>query len=243
MPKKNLKVLVVDDDVEIAKIIAERFQIYGFNSETASGGIEALQMAENTPYDVILTDLNMKNGPGLELIKNINKKTTAPSKNAKIYAMTGGFQVGVDQVLGLGAEGLVYKPVTANKIMDIVRRATLTADRYWQAEVAGQPVHLIHRNFATVDEALDKSISFGKGGFMLSEAIENAKENDFVHFKISFDSKAELNGSGYVRWVRRAGKGVAGATGIEIAYLQPSSRSFFVDWIRLNEPNCFIPAA
>ena len=70
---KDLKVLLVDDDVmllENYKNMAEKFfqKVY-----TASDGGEALQMHEIGRFDIIYTDINMPTMNGVELIREITK--------------------------------------------------------------------------------------------------------------------------------------------------------------------------
>ena len=62
-----LSVLVVDDEKEIAALLADLLALDGHRVTTASNGLAALDQIEHQEYDVILSDLRMPtlDGPGL----------------------------------------------------------------------------------------------------------------------------------------------------------------------------------
>ena len=57
-PRKN-RILIVDDDDEQSRLLSEALSGEGFQTATASDGLDALQRIETFQPDVILTDLNM----------------------------------------------------------------------------------------------------------------------------------------------------------------------------------------
>jgi two-component system NtrC family sensor kinase len=66
-PVPSCAILVVDDESEIASLLAEMLTAGGHRADTVSDGIAALQKLAERPYDVILSDLRMPglDGPGL----------------------------------------------------------------------------------------------------------------------------------------------------------------------------------
>ena len=66
-PPRHGRVLVVDDDVELANVLAAALRAVGHQVETAANGLEALTALERGRFDVILTDVRMPklDGPGL----------------------------------------------------------------------------------------------------------------------------------------------------------------------------------
>ncbi|MGE3973256.1 MAG: response regulator [Bdellovibrionales bacterium] len=123
MPKKNLKVLVIDDDAESAQGVAECFQIYGFTSQISMSS-EAIRQIQEATFDVILVDMKMKNASGLDLLRHFQKQIHSQNQTTKIFAMFEGQKApGLDD---LEIDGSVSKPVTAQKIIEIVRKASLS---------------------------------------------------------------------------------------------------------------------
>lgn len=68
------RILIVDDNREIRTILEEYLREEGYVAEGAGSGREALTKHEDSPFDLIITDLNMPGMTGIELIKEIRKK-------------------------------------------------------------------------------------------------------------------------------------------------------------------------
>ena len=66
-------VLVVDDSATVRKFVAAALNMKGFRVITASDGIEALERMPSEKFDLIITDLNMPDMDGYELIKSIRE--------------------------------------------------------------------------------------------------------------------------------------------------------------------------
>lgn len=69
----NIKILIVDDEELLREILSESFSMYGALVDSAEGGITALEKIQQNNYDLVITDLRMPLGDGLNLIENINK--------------------------------------------------------------------------------------------------------------------------------------------------------------------------
>ena len=71
--KLRKSVLVVDDSLPTREIEEEILQLEGYRVDTAANGVEALDKAKNTRYDLICTDLNMPLMDGFMFTENIRK--------------------------------------------------------------------------------------------------------------------------------------------------------------------------
>lgn len=72
MASKDLKFLVVDDFSTMRRIVRNLLKELGFtNVEEAEDGADALAKLRNSAIDFVITDWNMPNMDGLELLKNI----------------------------------------------------------------------------------------------------------------------------------------------------------------------------
>ncbi|MCO8049189.1 MULTISPECIES: chemotaxis response regulator CheY [Proteus] len=113
MASKDLKFLVVDDFSTMRRIVRNLLKELGFtNVEEAEDGADALTKLRNSAVDFVITDWNMPNMDGLELLKNIRSDAglaatpvlmvTAEAKKENIIAAA-----------QAGASGYVVKPFTA----------------------------------------------------------------------------------------------------------------------------------
>ena len=83
--EKFMKILIVEDDPHITKLITNMLSNWGYDTNSASTGKEALKLFSKNNYDLILLDIMLPDYIGYELIpkfKNINAII-------KIITMTG----------------------------------------------------------------------------------------------------------------------------------------------------------
>lgn len=71
------KILIVDDEADLRKLLADYFEINGYFAMTAKNGNEALRQIENQP-DLVLLDINMPELNGLELCRKIRHFVSCP---------------------------------------------------------------------------------------------------------------------------------------------------------------------
>lgn len=120
--KLPLDILVVDDSAAIRKILlrvlAQTDLPIGKVIE-AGDGVEALKALESTKVGLILSDINMPNMDGLQLLTKLQAN---PNWNQLpvIMITTEGSQAKVLEAVQLGARGYVRKPFTAEQIKEKV---------------------------------------------------------------------------------------------------------------------------
>ncbi len=103
------KILVVDDDILIRSMIRKELEKMGYSIDVASDGNLAVNRLQLGCYDLVITDLNMPNMSGLELIRKIRASDKECSKMPIlcITADDGGLKPDAIQA---GATGWVQKP-------------------------------------------------------------------------------------------------------------------------------------
>jgi len=125
-PAQSLKVLLVDDEEDFVRTMAERMEMRDLGSEVALGGEQALQMIEGEIPDVMVLDLRMPGIDGMEVLRRV--KNTYPQ--VEVIIMTGhGSDVDEEEARRLGAFDYLRKPVDINHLMETVRRAGRSARR------------------------------------------------------------------------------------------------------------------
>jgi len=74
MDKKNKTILVVDDEKDFLELMKSRLEASGYDVATASNSKEAIDLAEEREFDLILMDLVLEgNKNGVEIFKEIRK--------------------------------------------------------------------------------------------------------------------------------------------------------------------------
>ena len=94
------KILIVDDEENIRKLIREYLEFEGFLCFEASNGEEAIKMCKENSYDLIVLDIMMPKIDGFTVAKEIRKKSNVPiimlSARSEEYDKLYGFDVGID---------------------------------------------------------------------------------------------------------------------------------------------------
>ena len=107
----NEKILVVDDEKDVRKLLTDFFQLQGYQVYTARNGQEALDKISVNP-DIILLDINMPQMDGMEVCKKIRNYVTCP-----ILFLTARIQE-QDQINGLmiGGDDYIMKPFAVREL-------------------------------------------------------------------------------------------------------------------------------
>ena len=72
--QNEVRVLVVDDQAEVAQSIAELLQARGYSTRVAGDGLEAMAALESFDPDCMLLDLNMPNMSGAEVARSVRQR-------------------------------------------------------------------------------------------------------------------------------------------------------------------------
>jgi len=116
------KILIVEDSATMRSLIASTIEeMRGFEMFEASNGFEALKALPSQHFDMIITDLNMPDINGLEIIKFV--KEHPAYKSIPLLVVT--TRIGEEdrkKGLALGASGYVIKPFEPDELKKIVRR-------------------------------------------------------------------------------------------------------------------------
>lgn len=100
------KVLVVDDEAAIRRIVAFRLQQNGYQILTAVNGVEALEIFNQTLPDLVIIDLMLPEMSGFELTEQIRKKSYVPI----IILSAANDEPSIIKGLEFGADDFVKKP-------------------------------------------------------------------------------------------------------------------------------------
>lgn len=108
----GMKVLLADDSGTMRKIILRSLNALGVTDVTeAADGVEALSAFAKTSFDLVLTDWNMPNKNGLEVIQEIRAQG---SKVPIIMATTEGEKRRVLEAINAGVSDYIVKPFEAD---------------------------------------------------------------------------------------------------------------------------------
>ena len=122
---EKIRLLAIDDETGVLEMIADHFNLRGFEVHTAGDGAEGIILCQKVRPHVILLDLKMKQLDGDKAL--VQLRELAPE--AKIFVVSG-YQDDLAQkrLGGLQVEGCFEKPVSVLELEKAVRRALTAAD-------------------------------------------------------------------------------------------------------------------
>lgn len=119
-----MRILLVEDDLKIAKFIEKGFSSSGFAVDHATTGTKGFEMAFDEPYDTMVVDIMLPQLDGISLIKKIRKR----ENNTPVIILSARDRVD-DRVKGLqaGADDYLTKPFAFSELLArvqaLIRRA------------------------------------------------------------------------------------------------------------------------
>jgi two-component system, OmpR family, response regulator CpxR len=112
-----LRILVVDDDVELASLLREFFQREGFDVEFAHSGTSGLEAALRGGFDLVVLDVMLPGLDGFEILRRLRPHSAVP-----VLMLTARGE-DVDRIVGLelGADDYLPKPFNPRELVARIR--------------------------------------------------------------------------------------------------------------------------
>jgi DNA-binding NtrC family response regulator len=117
---RRIRVLVVDDDNLLRKLVTEQLSRSGFDAAPAGNAQEAFEALKQKDYDVVLLDIQMPGLSGLDALREIRKIEDAP----EVIMLTADTSLPTGlEAMRLGAYDYLTKPSTLDEMEAIIRKA------------------------------------------------------------------------------------------------------------------------
>ncbi|WP_372840452.1 response regulator [Phaeovulum sp.] len=153
------RILIVEDELDLAEIIADYLRKAGMEAEILSEGTHAVETILAKQPDLVVLDIMLPGKDGLDICREVRAKSDVPiiMETAKVEE--------IDRLLGLelGADDYLCKPFSPRelvaRIKAILRRSTSAAaeervedalvldEETWRARLYGKPLELTRQEF------------------------------------------------------------------------------------------------
>ena len=152
-------VLVADDEPRVTRLVLEVLARRGLRGRVASDGAEALRQIDTKPWGMIFTDLRMPTADGFAVLRHA--RTNLPEVPVVMITGYGSVELAVE-AMRAGCNDFVLKPVTADRVEDILDRylPNHQVPRVWEASeepLEADPIvgtsPALRRTFETVRRA------------------------------------------------------------------------------------------
>lgn len=117
--KRDLKVLIVDDETGFTDVLAKRLSKRGIRTEKANSGAEAIQALRKQDFNCTILDLKMEGMNGIEVLKIFKKMVP----ELPVIMLTGhGCEESAKEGLALGADAYLIKPCTLEDLIEKIHQ-------------------------------------------------------------------------------------------------------------------------
>jgi len=118
--EKRANILIVDDNISLAKTMSLILERKGYEATTARDGPSAIKRVEERPFDLIFMDIKMPLMDGVQIYRKIKKM-----RPETIVIMMTAYAVEnlVAQALKEGAYGIIYKPLDIEKMISLIEKS------------------------------------------------------------------------------------------------------------------------
>jgi DNA-binding response OmpR family regulator len=116
------KILVVDDDMDIQRLLARRLGNVGYDTAFAADGTSAISVARKESPDLILLDLGLPAGDGFKVLERLH----AMAQLARIPVIVMSARVHPDvssRAIEAGAQKFIPKPFEMGQLLDLITSA------------------------------------------------------------------------------------------------------------------------
>ena len=131
------KILIIDDEVNVALLLSKFLTRNGFDVTTASTGNSGMEVLKNGSFDLVLCDFRLEDTDGREMLKNI--KTQYPKTGVIIITGYSDIKMAVE-LIKMGAYDYITKPLYPDEILNTINKAVETHHALVDSEETTTPV-------------------------------------------------------------------------------------------------------
>lgn len=120
MPNNKQKILIIEDDPLMVKILLFVLTKEGFDISVLTDGLSAIEQLPTINPDIVITDLLLPYKSGVEIISFI--KSTMPTIPVIVLSRLGDEENAVNEAFSIGADDFISKPFKPNELILRVKR-------------------------------------------------------------------------------------------------------------------------
>lgn len=116
----GLKIVLIDDDLMQADMTRRMMHRNGISCDCCCNVKELMELLRNNRYDLLLTDMQMPETDGYEVLKLLRSSNLGQSKDIPVLAVTAGVDEKTDGLVEVGFAGCLHKPFSNNELLAAV---------------------------------------------------------------------------------------------------------------------------
>ena len=116
---KFYDVIAIDNDEVLLLLLKEMYAHEGMRCDTCTNVAELMEMIRNKEYNLLLTDLNMPEINGFELLELLRSSNVGNSKDILVVVTTASGSCSKEELMKRGFAGCLFKPFSISELMEV----------------------------------------------------------------------------------------------------------------------------
>jgi len=195
------KILIVDDEELLREVLVEVFSSMGHQTFEAASGPEAFSFLQKESVDLVLSDVRMPQGNGIELFE----KLRAVKYPGRFVLMSGYSDLALEDAYSMGIDAYFFKPFNLTDIRNMAKILfSPLRERFQRKEErfrCDEKIQISVKDFKAGVSA--RVLNVGRGGLFLCQKGDLPALHTKLHFEFTLSTSSKpIEGVGIVRWVR-----------------------------------------
>ena len=123
------EVIAVDNDEVLLLMLKEMYAQEGIHCDTCTGAAELMEMIRRKEYSLLLTDLNMSEINGFELLELLRTSNVGNSRIIPIIVTTASGSCSKEELMERGFSGCLLKPFSISELMEVSDKCAMKGNR------------------------------------------------------------------------------------------------------------------
>ena len=134
--ERNLGVIAIDNDEVLLLMMKEMFAQEGIHCDTCSNVAELVEMIRWKEYNLLLTDLNMPDINGFELLELLRSSNVGNSRTIPVVVATASGSCDKEEMLAKGFAGCLFKPFSISELMEVSNKCAIKTTKHDKPDFA-----------------------------------------------------------------------------------------------------------
>ena len=122
-------VIAIDNDEVLLLMLKEMYAQEGVHCETCTDAAELMEMIRWKEYSLLLTDLNMPEINGFELLELLRTSNVGNSRDIPVVVITASGSCGKEELMERGFSGCLLKPFSISELMEVSDKCAMKGNR------------------------------------------------------------------------------------------------------------------
>ena len=122
-------VIAIDNDEVLLLMLKEMYAHEGMHCDTCTNAAELVEMIRRKEYSLLLTDLNMPEINGFELLELLRSSNVGNSKNIPVVVTTASGSCSKEELIERGFAGCLFKPFSISELLEVSDKCAMKGNR------------------------------------------------------------------------------------------------------------------